>query len=65
MNGIIPNDPKWEEQQEILSNAHWEQIFQLLEFMVNDIYPDDFDDVSLSGDVRDYFKAKYQVTFKR
>jgi len=65
MNGIIPNDPKWLEQQEILSNAHWEQIFQLLEFMVNDIYPDDFDYVSPSGDVRDYFKAKYQVTFKR
>ncbi len=64
MNGIVPNDPKWLEQQEILSNAHWEQIFQLLEFMVNDIYPDDFDDLSPTGDVRDYFKAKYQVTFK-
>ena len=64
MNGIIPNDTKWEEQQEILSNAHWEQIFQLLEFMVNGIYPDDFDDVSKSGDVREYFKRKYQVKFK-
>jgi hypothetical protein len=32
--------------------------------MVNDIYPDDFDNLSPTGDVRDYFKAKYQVTFK-
>lgn len=65
MNGIIPNDSKWAEQQEILSNAHWEQVFQLLEFMINDIYPGDFDEKAPSGNVKDYFKNKYQITFKQ
>jgi len=65
MNGIIPNDIKWAEQQDILSNAHWEQVFQLLEFMINDIYPGDFDERAPSGNVKDYFKNKYQLTFKQ
>lgn len=65
MNGIIPNDDKWKEQQDILSNAHWEQVFQLLEFMINDIYPSDFDEISPKGNVKDYFKHKYQLTFKQ
>ena len=65
MNGIVPNDPKWMEQQEILSNAHWEQVFQLLEFMINDIYPSDFDEIAPSGNVKEYFKNKYQLTFKQ
>lgn len=64
MNGTVPYDPKWEEQQEILSNAHWNQIFQLLEFMVNGIYPDDFDEISPNGDAITYFQKKYQVKFK-
>ena len=65
MNGIVPNDPKLIEQRAILSNAHWEQVFQLLEFMINDIYPSDFDEVAPSGNVKVYFKNKYQLTFKQ
>jgi hypothetical protein len=65
MNGTQINDSSWEKQKEILSDAHWEQVFQLLEFMINDIYPGDFDERAPSGNVKDYFKNKYQLTFKQ
>jgi hypothetical protein len=64
MNGTKINDSSWEKQKEILSDAYWDSIFQLLEFMINDIFPSDFEEVSPDGDVKLYFKRKYQITFK-
>lgn len=64
MNGSH-NNSKWEEQKEILSNAHWDSVFQLLEFMINDIFPSDFFTISPDGNVKEYFKKKYQLTFKQ
>lgn len=58
------NDGKWEEQQEILSNAHWDAIFELLQFLMNDIQPSDFYEFSPNGNVKQYFKNKYQVKIK-
>jgi hypothetical protein len=64
MNGMRINDGKWEEQQEILSNAHWDAIFELLQFLMNDIQPSDFYEFSPNGNVKQYFKNKYQVKIK-
>jgi hypothetical protein len=64
MNGMPINDGKWEEQQEILSNAYWDQIFELLQFLMNDIQPDDFFEHSHDGNIKKYFKSKYQVRIK-
>lgn len=64
MNGLQNNDGKWEEQQEILSNAHWDAIFELLQFLMNDIQPSDFYEFSPNGNVKQYFKNKYQVKIK-
>lgn len=64
MNGMPINDGKWEEQQEILSNAYWDQIFELLQFLMNDIHPDDFFEHSPDGNIKQYFKSKYQVKIK-
>ena len=54
-----------EEQINIISNSHWDVIFTLLEFMMNDITPGDFDDYSKSGNIKEYFKNKYQVKLKQ
>jgi hypothetical protein len=64
MNGTQINDSSWEKQKEILSDAYWDSIFQLLEFMINDIFPSDFEEISPNGDVKQYFKTKYQISFK-
>lgn len=58
------DDGKWEEQQEILSNAHWDAIFELLQFLMNDIQPSDFYEFSPNGNIKQYFKNKYQVKIK-
>jgi hypothetical protein len=54
-----------EEQINIISNSHWDVIFTLLEFMMNDITPGDFDEYSKSGNFKEYFKNKYQVKLKQ
>jgi hypothetical protein len=65
MNGMPINDGKWEEQQEILSNAYWDSVFQILEFMINDIFPSDFEEISPNRDIKLYFKKKYQILYKQ
>jgi len=66
MNGLVPidNNKIQHEQMEILSRATWEQVFSLLEFMMNDIYPDDFDRFSPDGIIKDYFKNKFHIQIK-
>jgi hypothetical protein len=64
MNGLDKNNINWEKQKDILSNAYWDSVFQLLEFMINDIFPSDFNEISPNGDVKEYFKKKYQISFK-
>lgn len=64
MNGLQNRDSKWEEQKEILSNAHWDAIFELLQFLMNDIQPSDFYEFSPNGNIKQYFKNKYQVKIK-
>jgi hypothetical protein len=64
MNGLDKNNINWEKQKDILSNAYWDSVFQLLEFMINDIFPSDFNEISTNGDVKEYFKKKYQISSK-
>lgn len=64
MNGMPNSDSKLEEQIEILSNAHWDAIFELLQFLMNDIQPSDFYEFSPNGNIKQYFKNKYQVKIK-
>lgn len=64
MNGMPNRDSKLEEQIEILSNAHWDAIFELLQFLMNDIQPSDFYEFSPKGNIKQYFKNKYQVKIK-
>lgn len=54
-----------EEQINVLSNAHWDVIFTLLEFMMNDITPGDFLEYSPEGNYKEYFQNKYQVKLKQ
>lgn len=54
-----------EEQINVLSNAHWDVIFTLLEFMMNDITPGDFLEYSPKGNYKEYFQKKYQVKLKQ
>jgi malate synthase len=58
MNGLMRND------RHIMSNARWDEIFELLHFMMNDIYPDDFKEYCETGIIRDYFKNKYLIELK-
>lgn len=58
------NDEVINKQIEIISNARWDEVFNLLEFMVNDIFPSDFDEYCTTGIIRDYFKNKYQIKLK-
>jgi len=53
-----------EEQIELLSSVHWDAVFELLQFMINDIYPGDFEEFSPNGVIKDYFKNKYQIKLK-
>lgn len=66
MNGLIPmdNNKVLNEQMEICSRATWDLVFQLLEFMMNDIYPEDFNEHSPNGIIKDYFKNKYKLIIK-
>lgn len=48
-------------QVKLISNARWDEVFQILEFMMNDIFPDDFNEFSTDKTVRTYFKNKYQI----
>lgn len=64
MNGS-QNNIIYEEQKEILSNAYWDSVFQLLEFMLNDIFPSDFYEISPKGNIKEYFKKKYQINLKQ
>jgi len=54
-----------EEQINVLSNAHWDVIFTLLEFMMNDITPGDFLEYSPQGNYKEYFQKKYQIKLKQ
>lgn len=58
------NDEFIERQIEIISNARWDEVFELLQFMVNDIFPDDYNEYCKTGIIRDYFKTKYQIKLK-
>ncbi len=53
-----------EEQINLISNAHWDSIFILLEFMMNDITPGDFHEFTPKGNFKEYFQNKYQVKLK-
>jgi len=52
------------EEERMRSNMYWDHVFILLEFMINDIYPDDFRKFSPNGVIRDYFKNKYNLNVK-
>lgn len=51
----------FDKQIRIISDARWDEVFELLQFIVNDIYPSDFDEYCKTGIIRDYFKNKYQI----
>jgi len=53
------------DEMDIVSNAHWENVFSLIDFMINGIYPDDFAKYSDTGLVKDYFKNKYHIKIKQ
>jgi hypothetical protein len=53
-----------EEQINLISNTHWDVIFTLMEFMLNDINPSDLYEYSPGGYYKEYFQNKYQVKLK-
>lgn len=64
MNGLIPKDEFMDKQIDLLSDAYWEQVFEFLQFMMNDIYPADYKEYSKNDLIIDYFKNKYQIKIK-
>ena len=54
----------YDTQIRLISNARWDEIFQILEFMMNDIFPDDFNQYATDKSVRTYFKNKYQIKLR-
>ena len=65
-NGTMKDDKVLiEEQINLISNAHWDVIFTLLKFMMNDITPGDFNQFSPKGNFKEYFQNKYQVKLKQ
>ena len=53
-----------EKESDILSDVLWTQVFELLLFMHNDIFPSDFYEHSPDGIVKIYFQKKYKISFK-
>lgn len=58
------NDERLEQENDILSDVLWSQVFELLLFMTNDIFPSDFYEHSPNGIVKVYFQKKYKISFK-
>jgi len=58
------NDERIEKESHILSDVLWTQVFELLLFMHNDIFPSDFYEHSPEGIVKVYFQKKYKISFK-
>lgn len=54
-----------ESHQIVISNSYWDYTFAMLEFMMNDVYPSDFQEFSPNGVVKDYFKNKFKISARQ
>jgi len=65
MNEEIIDKEFREANELILSNAYWDYTFAMLEFMMNDVFPSDFEEFAPNGVVKDYFKNKVKITARQ